>query len=610
MDARGTQQEAPSADILIGQVITALQRRSILPGVSTALHELCRSVLFQKKVLILVDNARDTEQIAPLFALLPANCVLIVTTRNSATLNVADVGLFKIDRLPDSDAVALLQQFDKKFLDIDTAGLIHMCAGSPLALRLAGAQLACEALERQCLPQVAAYLERSREDRLRTIDTDMADTGKATITGCLRDSEVGLSEEQRAAWHKLSIFTASFGKRAAAAVAGAGDDLLKVLVDRNLLETEGSARLRLHDFAADYARSKLELDPRRLHAVSLHHAHHYTAVTTEANLLYTRGRMGDGLSLFDLERVHIDAAFSFLTHQDDAVIDHVKLRSLIDLANSVGNISGGISDVRFHEMDQAIPWWAAQRDAARALMDRRAEAAAISKMSTAYISVGNVQSAIECSNQALPIHREVGDRCAEAYELDNLGICLLSQKRIGEAIEHHEQALKIAVDLGDAGVHAKMTVLANFGNSLRARRGDHILTAVDHHLQAVKISHQLGERRSEAFALANLGSDYKTLSKLHDTDADLSTRIDYLKRAIDCYQTSQSILHELGDRHAESSMLLGLGRTYSSVGDIASAITSFDKAIILLDDLNGVQANERLRLERAALQQRLLKAAS
>lgn len=211
LDARGTQVDRPSARKLMEQVVLAFHPTAKLPDDEAAIAGIYRDVLGGKRVLILLDNARDAAQARPLIP--PAGCALIVTSRHTfmlGTVKPHDVG-----RLPDGEAVALLREFHPALTDADAAALVKLCAGLPLALRLAGAHLALDGDS----PNVAAYLRALGGGRLKHLDADAADAGEVTISETLRLSEAQLPEAEREAWRRLGVFTASFDARAAAAVA-------------------------------------------------------------------------------------------------------------------------------------------------------------------------------------------------------------------------------------------------------------------------------------------------------------------------------------------------------------------------------------------------------
>jgi len=122
---------------------------------------LYRSLLAGKRTLILLDNARDVEQVRPLLPGLAA-CHVIVTSRNQLGGLVAQEGaqLLVLDSLEPEQGERLLRRLLKGRSGDDlnsTAQLARRCAYLPLALRVAAANLACR-------PQL------SIEDYVRQLD--------------------------------------------------------------------------------------------------------------------------------------------------------------------------------------------------------------------------------------------------------------------------------------------------------------------------------------------------------------------------------------------------------------------------------------------------------
>ncbi len=134
----------PSAGDLLAGVIHMFHRTDKLPDDEAALKSLYHDVLHGKKALILLDNAHDAAQATPLIP--PAGCALIVTSRSNFMLGNRPA--YPVDKLPEAEAAALLRENCPALTDADAAALVKLCAGLPLALRLAGAHLALDASER------------------------------------------------------------------------------------------------------------------------------------------------------------------------------------------------------------------------------------------------------------------------------------------------------------------------------------------------------------------------------------------------------------------------------------------------------------------------------
>lgn len=238
LDGRSMQPHPPSAEALLEAVLCVLcpdMGRKMPEGIA-ALRAAYLAQLDGRRVLVVLDNAADTTQAKPLTP--PAGCAFIVTSRNSILLGSRAPLL--VDRLPDDESAALLRTFVPGLSDADASTLARLCAGLPLALRLAGAHLAFDAASLGGAADVTGYVALlARGGRIDFLDEAAEKAGEETIRSTLRASEVKLLESERDAWHKLCVFSSSFDASAAEAVAGATRALLLRLAERSLVERAG-----------------------------------------------------------------------------------------------------------------------------------------------------------------------------------------------------------------------------------------------------------------------------------------------------------------------------------------------------------------------------------
>jgi tetratricopeptide (TPR) repeat protein len=573
LDARGTQPDPPIARQLMEQVVLAFHPTAKLPDDAAAIAGIYRDVLGGKKVLILLDNALGAEQAKPLIP--PAGCALIVTSRHSfmlGTVKPHDVG-----RLPDDEANALLREFAPDLTEAEAATLVPLCAGLPLALRLAGSHIALDAAERNGPPDFCGYILALGEGPLATLDADAPGAGEVTISETLRLSETQLPEAEREAWRKLGVFTASFDARAAQAIVGTKRkgfvawlrrtlrldrpldmrSALERFVRRSLLEREGVERFKLHDLAADYARAQLGADA--LAGLHLIHARHYTAVSAETDELYLKGDVVGGLALFDRERAQIEAAYAWLTARGD----EAGAQQLLMLVNAVVYTGQAL---RFHPR-QRIAWLESQLRAARIVKHRQAEGSALGGLGIAHAAMGDARQAIGFSEQHLAIAREIGDRHGEGAALGNLGNVHGDLGDVGKAIEFYEQSLVICREMGDR--RGEGSALGNLGLA-HADLGD-ARQAIGFYEQHAAIAREIGDRREEGNALGNLGVAHKNLG-----DA---------RKAIECHEQALVVFREIGGRQMEGTVLGNLGIAHSTLGDTRKAIEFYEQQLVIVREI-------------------------
>jgi transcriptional regulator with XRE-family HTH domain len=118
---------------------------------------LYRSLLAERQLLVVLDNARDTEQVRELLPGTPASSVL-VTSRDSLTGLIARHGGHRVELevLPAAEASRLLQALvgpESAATERELAELADRCARLPLALRIAA-----EMLDTTALPVLLAEL--------------------------------------------------------------------------------------------------------------------------------------------------------------------------------------------------------------------------------------------------------------------------------------------------------------------------------------------------------------------------------------------------------------------------------------------------------------------
>jgi len=209
------------------------------------------------------------------------------------------------------------------------------------------------------------------------------------------------------------------------------------------------------------------------------------------------------------------------------------------------------------------------------LSDPTQKSVSLGNLGLAYGDLGQMEQAIDHTQQALAISRETGDRRGEGIDLGNLGVAYGDLGQIEQAIDHNQQALAIAretgdrrgegIDLGNLGI-----VYANLGQMEQA---------IDHTQQALAIARETGDRRNEGTLLGNLGGTYSFLGQV--------------EQAIDHYQQALAIARETGDRASEANQLGNLGIAYSELGQAEQAIDHTQQALAIFKEI-GYQYGESL----------------
>jgi hypothetical protein len=243
---------SPAQPIAVLQnVILTLQPGAQLPADLTALEAAYRSVLAGKKILLVLDNARDVAQIRPLLP--PAGCGLIITSRN-ALITLTEVETLSLDILTEEESVGLLRTLvPTRGSDDDLKRVAKLCGYLPLALNVAGSMLSRPEWEPR---EYIVILEQERVKRLKVEDDESKDV--ETVLAFSAAQLVRDDANLAAKWQMLSVFPADFDEDAAVAVLAVertdAKDALSKLLDRHLVMfDENNRRYRLHDLLREIA---------------------------------------------------------------------------------------------------------------------------------------------------------------------------------------------------------------------------------------------------------------------------------------------------------------------------------------------------------------------
>jgi MinD-like ATPase involved in chromosome partitioning or flagellar assembly/tetratricopeptide (TPR) repeat protein len=556
VDLKGGSPQPLTARDALAHVVRAWHPTAQLPEQEAELAALYRSLLGGKRALLLMDNARDAQQVAPLVP--PAGCLLLVTSRKH--FNLPGLVEKNLDKLPPADARDLLLRIAprlKKEKNDQVDELARLCGYLPLALRAVAS-----ALQEKRNIKAADYSRRLADarERLKLTETDAA----------LQSSYELLSDDLRHELRLLSVFPDSFDLGAAAAVwdiqLESAQDALGELLAYSLADfDESTNRYRLHNLARIFVGQLLNAD--ELNTAQKRHAGHYLHVLEAADALYRKGgeTVTRGLAIFDAERTNIQAGHDWVVaHQqdDDAVAEWCALYPLAGV---------NCLSLRQHPREQ-IRWLESAVAADRRLKQRGWESAALGNLGMAYESLGEYSRAIEYQEQHLEIAHEIGDRRSEGNALGNLGLAYHSLGEYRRAIEYHQQSLQIARELGDR--RGEASALGNLGNAYD-NLGEH-RRSIEYQERQLQIAREIGDRLGEGQALGNLGSAYYGLREY--------------RRAIEYYEQRLQIAREIGDRQGEANALFNSAPALDQLGDRVAAIARAEAALKIYEAIEAPHA--------------------
>ncbi|MBP5856699.1 tetratricopeptide repeat protein, partial [Marivibrio halodurans] len=563
LDLGGTTASPASAMEVMGRVVQSVHPTARLPDDAAAMTATYRALLSGGKYLLVLDNARDANQVRELLP--PPPSAAIVTSRQPIAL--PNVRHYPLDELSEGEARALLREIVGDIAPDDGLDRIAVaCARLPLALRVAGTFLAIH-------PSwtVDEYLSRLEDERSRltALSVPEYELDVAQVLGLSVRQLEGDDAALVANWRRLSVFPGEFDRPAVAAVWDCtGEDArdgLDALLRRSMVQIDTETRRhRLHDLMRDMARledSAGEHDALLAEASS-RHAVHYRAVLAAAEELYLQGGGGvlEGLTRHDLEAENIEAG------HDWAVAHRETGDGAARLCYEYTDAGAHVLSLRLHPRAQ-IAWLEAGLAGARATGDRRGEGNALGNLGIAWKDLGDARKAIAYHEQRLEIAREIGDRRGEGNALGNLGIAWAHLGDARKAIEYHEQNLVITREIGNR--RGEGNALGNLGNAW-ADLGD-ARKAIAYHEQRLEIAREIGDRRGEGASLGNLGLAWAALG-----DA---------RKAIAYHEQRLEIAREIGDRRGEGNALGNLGLAWAALGDARKAIAYYEQQLVITREI-------------------------
>ena len=492
-----------------------------LPDTEAELLPLYRSVLDGKRALIVLDNAKDEEQVK-LLVTAPPPVGFVVTSRNALELD--GVKPIRLDVLPPDEALKLLREIvGAKGTDDELRTVAGLCGRLPLALRVAGDFL------RHANWSVARYAEalRVEGERLERLKGKTKEKDVEAVLGLSAAELVKTNPEQAERWQMLAVFPADFDAEAAAAVwdlktenkldTDTALDELTDLLDRSLLQfDEPTGRYSLHDLMRPVARDAFEFvenhplnagSADRLQTAERRFARHYQMVLSAAQNLYLKGNADilRGLALFDREAANIQAGWTW------ANANRKTDQLATELCRDYPNTGAHVLDLR-QSVRVQIVWLECAVEACRTLGDRHGEGNALGSLGLAHYALGDARTAITFYEQQLGIAREIGDQRAEGNALSGLGIAHAALGDAQAAITFYEQQLGIVREIGDRRVEGN--TLGNLGLAHYAL-GD-ARTAITFYEQQLGIAREIGDRLGEASTNWNMAGALRQLGQLRE----------------------------------------------------------------------------------------------
>ncbi|HEX6686468.1 MAG TPA: BTAD domain-containing putative transcriptional regulator [Candidatus Limnocylindrales bacterium] len=567
-----------------------------IPADPDAKAALYRTEVAGRRMLVVLDNARDTGQVRPLLPGAPG-CLVLVTSRSQLSGLVATDGaqLITLDLFAQAEARELLAHRlgeDRVTAETDAATeIITACARLPLALAIVAARAGAH--PHIPLRSLASELSRSggRLDGLTTTDDPATDV-RAVFSWSYRI----LGPAAARLFRLLGLHPGpDFSIPAAASLAGVpvaeAAPLLAELTRTHLLSQHEPGRYTFHDllreYAADLSRST-DSGPDR-QAATHRILDHYLHSAHTADHLFSPGR-----DPFPLSPSQQGVTPEHLAGQDQALAwltaEHAVLRALVDHAAATG------FDLHARQLAWAMATFLDRRGhwhdcvtvqrtavaAAHRLPDLPARAKAHRLLARAYSRTGSLDDAHTHLRHALDLHGEFDDPAERAHTHLTLGYVMELRGLYSQALDHAQQALDLFRANGLQSGQARALNAIGWDHALL---GDH-QQALDYCHQALAVNQELGDQIAQA-------STWDTIGYAHH-------HLGQLKQAAACYEQALSICRECGDRYNEADVLTHIGDNHRAAGDLDAARIAWLSAMDILAQLDHPSADEvRQRLQQS-----------
>ncbi len=476
-----------------------------------------RSMLAGQRVLVVLDNARDLDQLR---LLLPgsAGCLAVVTSRDSLAGLVARDGARRLDLdlLSPTDSVELLHVLigARVEREPEAAGMLAArCARLPLALRIA-AELAAARPEAALAELVGELTDQQR--RLDVLDAD--GDRRTAVRSVFSWSYDKLEPDTARAFRLCGLHPGpDLDAHAVAALTGSPADhaarMLGHLIRAHLIQATGPGRYAMHDLLRSYAREVAALEDGR----------------QECQACVTR--------LFDYYLYTASAAMDQVSPND-----RDWRPALPERAVSTRPIS---------DRQAALCWLDAELPALCSVTASAAEqgwpqhAVWLASVISTYLTHGaHIVESAGIYRNALAAAMRIGDRRGEARALAGLGTAALQGGRYAAAREHYQQALAVFRQLGHWD--GEFRVMMNLGG-IDLAVGQPTL-AEDSFTRALELSRQAGTPAHQARALSNLSAVDMLLCRW--------------PRAVKHLQTALALICEIGDDASQAMIRNNLGYVY------------------------------------------------
>ncbi|MFG1836966.1 BTAD domain-containing putative transcriptional regulator [Micromonospora sp. NPDC049175] len=579
-----TREAAPSA-VVVRSLLPALGVKPLeIPAEPAAQFALYRSLTADRRLLVLLDNARDAEQVRPL---LPGSrrCGVIVTSRHTLPGLVAAEGAHTValDLPSTSEARQLLVRRLGARAAAQPAAvdeLVSRTARLPLALSIVAARAAA----RPTFPlQAIADDLAAPRGGLTALATDDAATDLRTV---LSWSYRLLGPDAARLFRQLSLHpTADLSAAAAASLAGEPPHRIRPALDEltraNLLSEQSPGRFRCHDLLRAYGEELTDTHDSatgRRAARTRVFDHYLRAVRAAASLVDASHQPTDPLPADVAPPAFTDhrSALAWFTIEQEVLLAAVDEAGAHRFDAHAGQLAQALTPLlsrlsRWHDLSvvQTVAVAVARRRG-----EPRAEAVAHRDLALAHLQLRRYAAARRHLRSAMARYDTIGDRPGQASIHLYLAWVYDIEGNPRESLAHAEAALALSSDGDDKRGAAAALNAIGWGH---ARLDEHV-RAIAYCEQALALHAEVQDRVGEAHTWDSLGFAHQGLGA-HPTAAA-------------CYRRALALYSDAQDQCGRAETLVRLGDSHRAVGDHDTSVDLWGQALAIFDRLGHPDAEE------------------
>ena len=546
---------------------------------------LCRE-LIGRRILVVLDNARDSEHVRPLLAATSPSPVLITSRQKLSRLSYSDdARCITVPPLLVDEAIALLQLRIGSARVVDDLPAIHdlaaLCSSTPLALRIAGEHVA--ARPDTPLSGLVQHL------RSRLLDAGSHGDDESTkLRAVIGWSANALAPDAEQLFCLLGVHPSTqVSTQAATALVGWSiertERAFDVLVGAHLAHQQGVDTFRLHDllhlFAADRAESRFT-SAERSEARHRQFDWYLATVSTAVSKVAPQRRPVPPLTLqtpiqpqtFDDDQ----QALRWCVRERSQVLAIAQSAIENQFHGHVWRLIATFDEIlnRFCDPREMVDIHRAALDSTRISASRFGEGCIQNNLGALTFYLGQYENAARSYTHALAIAREIDDEIGESACLFNIGTTLLERGIYGKAIQFYQQSLVIAERLDDKDGQAQ--VYHRLGEV--HQRWERPADAERFYQRSLAMRVQLNDIRQQATTLAKLGE------LCVDDDA---------QKAIEYCEESLTISRDTYDHRKAAEALTIRGAAQYKLGAHVESAASAEEAAVLCGALSHSRGEAR-----------------